>query len=73
MMKRLLTTLWTSLLIGMTTSAQGFSNGMEETMFASGRINVVIGVIAIIFVLFIVYLVRLDRKVSRLEQYMKDM
>ena len=72
-MKRLQLTLWTSFIFALTSFGQNFSNGMEDAMYSSGRINVVIGVIAIIFILFIAYLIRLDRKISKLEQDVKDL
>ncbi|NND95645.1 MAG: CcmD family protein [Flavobacteriales bacterium] len=43
------------------------SNSMEEFMYSSGKINVVISVILIILLFIFIYLIRLDKKVKRLE------
>jgi CcmD family protein len=41
---------------------------LENTMFSSGKINVVVGVIAAVFVFIVVYLVSLDRKLRKIEK-----
>ncbi len=47
--------------------AQG-NSGMEDYMYSSGKINVVIAVVLIILVLLFIYLFRLDKKVKDLEE-----
>ena len=47
--------------------AQG-SSGMEDLMYSSGKINVVIAVVLIILILLFIYLFRLDKKVKDLEK-----
>jgi len=48
------------------------ASGFDTSMHASGKINVVIGVILLIFVGLIVYLFLTDRKLSRIEKELKD-
>ena len=43
------------------------SNSMEDFMYSSGKINVVIAVVLIILLLLFIYLFRLDKKVKKLE------
>ena len=47
-------------------SAQS-NGGMEDYMYSSGKINVVITVVLIILLLLFIYLFRLDKKVKELE------
>lgn len=63
-MKNLITAIISSLL-SISLSAQNVS--MEEFMYSSGKINVVIAVVLIILVLIFIYLFRLDSKVKRME------
>ncbi len=62
---------WLFVVIGMLTSvmAQAQSSGdwLENTMYSSGKINVVIAVIAVVFVLLVIYLISIDRKLKKLE------
>jgi CcmD family protein len=48
------------------------ASGFDTSMHASGKINVVIGVILLIFVGLILYLFLTDRKLSRIEKELKD-
>ncbi len=64
-MKNLLSAL-VALLLSLTMSAQNVS--MEEFMYSSGKINVVIAVVLVILLLIFIYLFRLEKKVKRLEE-----
>ena len=44
---------------------------MEETMYSSGKINVVIGVVSLLLIGLFIYLTILDRKVSKVEKEIK--
>lgn len=48
--------------------AQSGTGWLENTMFESGKINVVVAVVAVVFVLITLYLISLDRKLKKLEQ-----
>lgn len=48
-------------------NAQSNEDWLTNTMFTSGKINVVIAVIAVVFVLLVIYLISIDRKLSRIE------
>jgi CcmD family protein len=48
-------------------SAQSGTDWLENTMFSSGKINVVIAVVSIVFVLIVAYLISIDRKLKKLE------
>lgn len=50
------------------TLATAQESGMEEYMYSSGKINVVIAVVLIILAMLFIYLFRLDRKVKELEE-----
>ena len=54
------------------TFAQSGTDWVENTMFASGKINVVVAVVATVFVLIIVYLISIDRKLKKLEERDKN-
>lgn len=56
----------------MSVTAVARANWMEETMFRSGKINVVVAVVTAVVVGLGVYLVMLDKKVSRLEKEIND-
>ncbi|MFB6307145.1 MAG: CcmD family protein [Flavobacteriales bacterium] len=45
---------------------------MQEFMFQSGKIYVVVAVIAVIMIGIFVYLFKLDKKVKKLEEEVKD-
>lgn len=47
--------------------AQNSGDWLENTMYSSGKINVVIAVIAVVFVLLVIYLISIDRKLKKLE------
>lgn len=46
--------------------------GLDESMHASGKINVVFGVVLLIFAVIVVYLFLLDRKVKRIERDLNE-
>ncbi len=48
--------------------AQGDASWLNNTMFSSGKINVVVGVISVIFVLIVIYLISIDRKLKKMEE-----
>lgn len=48
--------------------AQSGTSWLENTMFSSGKINVVIAVICTVFVLVLIYLISLDRKLKKIEE-----
>ena len=50
------------------TLATAQSSGMEDYMYSSGKINVVIAVILIILLMLFIYLFRLDKKVKEMEK-----
>lgn len=52
--------------------AQSGTDWLENTMYSSGKINVVVAVVSIVFVLVVIYLVSIDRKVSKLEKSEKN-
>lgn len=54
------------------TFAQSGTDWLENTMFASGKINVVVAVVATVFVLIIAYLISIDRKLKKLEERDKN-
>jgi hypothetical protein len=58
-------------LLAAATFAQAPS-GLEETMFSSGKINVVVAVVAVILAGLAAWMFAMDRKVRRMEQRMKD-
>lgn len=45
---------------------------MEELMFSSGKIYVVVGVVSIILTGIFTYLIWIDRKVAKMEKEIKD-
>lgn len=46
---------------------------MEELLFSSGKIYVVVGVVSVILIGIFTYLIWIDRKVSKMEKSMKQM
>ncbi len=48
--------------------AQAEPTWLENTMYASGKINVVIGVGVIMFLVLVGYMVSIDRKLKKLEE-----
>lgn len=55
-------------LMALSSFAQTDAGWLQNTMFASGKINVVVGVVSLIFVLIIVYLISIDRKLKKMEE-----
>ncbi len=49
-------------------NAQTNTDWLENTMFSSGKINVVVAVVSAIFILLIIYLISIDRKLSKIEK-----
>jgi CcmD family protein len=43
-------------------------NWLNETMYSSGKINVVVGVVAVVLAGIFLYLILLDRRLRRLEE-----
>ncbi|MFT6996277.1 MAG: CcmD family protein [Cryomorphaceae bacterium] len=52
--------------------AQTGTDWLENTMFSSGKINVVVAVVSIVFVFIVIYLISIDRKLKKLEQSDKN-
>ena len=52
--------------------AQADPGMIDNLMLQSGKIYFVVAVIAVIFAVVIIYLIRLDRKVSELEESVKE-
>ena len=65
-MKRI-SSFFSLVLISSLAFAQG-NSGMEDYMYSSGKINVVIAVVLIILILLFIYLFRLDKKVKEMEK-----
>jgi len=53
-------------------SAQTGTDWLENTMFSSGKINVVVAVVSVVFVLIVAYLISIDRKLKKLEKSEKN-
>lgn len=64
--RSLLSTALTALLAG-PTFAQGSPAWLEETMFRSGKINVVVAVVAVILAGLATWMFRMDRRIARME------
>ncbi|MGY6562979.1 MAG: CcmD family protein [Luteibaculaceae bacterium] len=58
-----------TLLVSNSLAAQ---TGFEDTMQATGKINVVIGVVFIILIGIFVYLFTIERKLNKVEQELKN-
>lgn len=54
--------------LAVSAQAQSNTNWLENTMFQSGKINVVIAVLGVVFVLITAYLISLDVKLRRMEK-----
>ena len=65
-MKKLLTFIWTILLIPKVGSSQTVE--MADTMRSEGKIYVLVAIILVIFSGLALYLFRLDQKIRRLEK-----
>jgi hypothetical protein len=48
--------------------AQAGNSWLENTMYESGKINVVIGVVVIMFLILLIYLISIDMKLRKLEK-----
>lgn len=55
-------------LFSATANAQTGTDWLENTMFSSGKINVVVAVVSVVFVLIVAYLISIDRKLKKLEK-----
>ncbi len=64
-MKRIITLL-SAIFSFIMLSAQ--QSAMEEFMYSSGKINVVIAIVLVIFLLIFLYLFRMDKRVKQLEK-----
>ena len=49
-------------------NAQSNTDWLTNTMFLSGKINVVVAVISAVFILLVIYLFSIDRKLSKMEK-----
>ena len=49
-------------------NAQSSTDWLTNTMFSSGKINVVVAVIAAVFILLVIYLFSIDRKLTKMEK-----
>jgi CcmD family protein len=47
---------------------QSGTDWLENTMFQSGKINVVVAVVAILIIILFVYLFSIDRKLKKIEE-----
>jgi hypothetical protein len=60
-------------LIAASTFAQSDPNGLfEETMFRSGKINVVVAVVSVILLGLATWLFMMDRRVKKMEERMRS-
>ncbi|MFN3916128.1 MAG: CcmD family protein [Flavobacteriales bacterium] len=48
------------------------AQGLENSLYSNGKINIVVGVVVIIFSGIIFYLIRMERKIKRLEKKVKN-
>lgn len=55
-----------------TANAQEQQDWLTNTMFESGKINVVVAVVAVVFILLVIYLISIDRKLSKIEKQTKE-
>ena len=53
-------------------SASDAKNVLEESFFASGKIYVTVAVISIILIGLFIYLFTMDRRISKVEQEIKE-
>lgn len=52
--------------------AQAEASWLENTMYESGKINVVLTVVALVFIVIVVYLISLDRRLKKMEANEKN-
>lgn len=55
-------------LVSLPSIAQTDATWLENTMYNSGKINVVVTVVAIVFVVIVAYLIRIDKRLKAMEQ-----
>ncbi|MGN7204673.1 CcmD family protein [Pedobacter sp. SAFR-022] len=67
-MKKILFTLL-MLTVSLQIFAQGASSSLEESIYASGKIYVVVACAAIILIGLILFLFSIDRRLKKLEKY----
>lgn len=60
-------TIFLILVTAFSANAQTNEDWLTNTMFTSGKINVVIAVITVVFILLVIYLISIDRKLKRIE------
>ncbi|MBK9420122.1 MAG: hypothetical protein IPN44_03605 [Flavobacteriales bacterium] len=64
----------TLLLIPMSTFAASETPGwLEETMFASGKINTVVMVVSVVLIGLAIWMFNMDRKIGRLERRSEEL
>lgn len=61
-----------SLIVLLLSANMAKANGMEDLMFASGKIYNAIAVAFVVLIGIFLYLLKLDRKVSRIEKEIKE-
>lgn len=49
-------------------NAQSSTDWLTNTMFSSGKINVVVTVVSAVFILLVIYLFSIDRKLTKMEK-----
>lgn len=68
-MVKTLTIVMTLLLVPVSTFAASEAPGwLEETMFASGKINTVVMVVSVVLIGLAIWLFNMDRKIGKLER-----
>lgn len=73
-MVKTLTVVMTLLLIPMSTFAASETPGwLEETMFASGKINTVVMVVSVVLIGLAIWMFNMDRKIGRLERRSEEL
>lgn len=55
------------LIVAIPSRVMASENWLNETMYSSGKINVVLGVVAVVLAGIFLYLIALDRRLRRLE------
>ena len=53
-------------------NAQASTDWLTNTMFSSGKINVVVAVVAAVFILLVIYLFSIDRKLTKIEKNQRN-
>jgi len=52
--------------------SQSGTDWLENTMFQSGKINVVVAVVGVLIIILFIYLFSLDRKLKKIEEEEKN-